>query len=76
MYMTLNCLSVAVMLLLLGCEKLVPYPVPTPPVPVPKSEFKIEGRTVVLEGKLKTGTALTIDEAQKSLAIAVELMDK
>lgn len=65
---------ILLILAIVGCTPNVP-PSPTP-IPPKVMEFTINGTTVTLTGKIKTNSTLTAEEAQKQLAVAVELIDK
>lgn len=65
-----------IIVVMVSCGK-SPDPLPPiPPVPpVPATDFSISGYSVLIQGKLKPRTPVTVDEAKRTFQIAVDMID-
>lgn len=57
------------LIIIMSCGK------PNPPLPPFDSDFVIEGALVKIEGKLKSGATVSMDEVKRSLKVAADLID-
>lgn len=61
--------------LFVSCSKTDPVVPPVPPVP-PVTTFTVGGSTVNIQGTLKPGAKVNVDQAKSALGLTVDLLDK
>lgn len=62
-------------LILTSCDKPPTPPPPVPPPPIAR-DFKVQNKTVTIEGHIKDGSSLTVEAVSKQFALAADLLDK